>query len=208
MLDHNFKVRFFLTAVLLLTGFGAQAAAGNWYAGLGYGLTSYDTGISSTTGTASLDEDDSGFKLFGGYNFNKNVAIELTYADLGKATLSGNPGDTFVLDGILFTFINAGSLEIEGSLLSLSGVFTHHFNDAFNLYGRLGLASWEADLTANVSGGPAQSASEDGTDLFFGIGAGWNFAPTWALKAEYELYTFDDAEVDVDMLSLNIVKTF
>jgi len=206
MLHNNCKARFFLAAVLLLTGVGSQAAPGDWYVGLGYGLTSYDTGISNTTGTASLDEDDSGFKLFGGYNFNKNVAIELAYADLGKATLSGNPGDTFVLDGILFAFINSGSLDIEGSLLSLAGVFTHHFNDAFNLYGRLGLASWEADITANVSGGPAQSASEDGTDLFLGFGAGWNFAKTWAVKAEYELYSFD--EEDVDMLSLNIVKTF
>ena len=206
MLHNNCKARFFLAAVLLLTGVGSQAAPGDWYVGLGYGLTSYDTSISNTTGTASLDEDDSGFKLFGGYNFNKNVAIELAYADLGKATLSGNPGDTFVLDGILFAFINSGSLDIEGSLLSLAGVFTHHFNDAFNLYGRLGLASWEADITANVSGGPAQSASEDGTDLFLGFGAGWNFAKTWAVKAEYELYSFD--EEDVDMLSLNIVKTF
>lgn len=208
MLHHNFKARFFLITVLLLSGFGAQAAQGEWYVGLGYGLTSYDTGISNTTGTAKLDEDDSGFKLFGGYNANKNVAIELSYADLGKATLSGNPGDTFVLDGILFIFINSGSLEIEGSLLSLAGVFTHHFNDTFNIYGRAGLASWEADISATGGGGPTQTISEDGTDLFFGFGAGWNFAQTWALKAEYELYSFDDAEVDVDMLSLNIIKTF
>lgn len=208
MRQRNFKIGFFLTAMLFIASFGVQAASGDWYVGLGYGLTSYDTGISNTTGTANLDEDDSGFKLFGGYNFNKNVAIELAYTDLGEASLSGNPGDTFVLDGILWTFISSGSLKIESSLLSLAGVFTHHFNNAFSLYGRLGLASWEADLTANVSGGPAQSASEDGTDLFFGVGAGWNFAPTWALKAEYELYSFDDAEVDVNMLSLNIVKSF
>ena len=202
------RARAFLATILLLSGFGAQAAPGDWYVGLGYGLTSYDTGISNTTGTASLDEDDSGFKLFGGYNANKNVAIELAYADLGTASLTGNPGDTFVLDGTLFLFIGSGRLDIDGSLISLSGVFTHHFNDAFNIYGRVGLASWDADINATETGGTSDSFSEDGTDFFLGFGTGWNFAQTWALKAEYELYSFDDINVDVDLLSLNIVKTF
>ena len=201
-----FSARSLLVTVMLLSGVGVQAATGDWYVGLGYGLTSFDTGISSTTGTASLDEDDSGFKFFGGYNVNKNVAIELAYADLGTASLSGNTGDTFVLDGIPFIFTGSGTINIDGSLIGLSGVFTYHFNDAFNLYGRAGLASWEADISATETGGPTETASEDGTDFFLGFGAGWNFAQTWALKAEYELYSFDSE--DVDFLSLNIVKTF
>src|SRR3954471_8968815 len=38
---------------------------------------------------SSCDDSDTAFRVFGGYNFNKNFGAELGYADLGKFTASG-----------------------------------------------------------------------------------------------------------------------
>ena len=45
------------------------------YMGVGAGVLAYDTGISGTTGTANLDEEDTAFKGYAGVKLNKFMAI-------------------------------------------------------------------------------------------------------------------------------------
>ena len=65
-----------------------------WYLGAGYGQSeaavdkakingAYVTG-SYTSASTTADETDTGWKLFGGYQFTRNWAVELAYVDLGK----------------------------------------------------------------------------------------------------------------------------
>lgn len=182
-----------------------QAAAGESYIGFGYGTTSTETGV--TPVTASLDEDDSGFKLFGGHQMNDNLAIEGFYADLGEATVSGDAGDTFIYGGILYQFlVNNGKLAYEGTVLGANALLSLPVSDSFSLFGKLGMALWEVDVTASGSGISSSSASDDGTDFFYGVGASYRFNQDWSVRGEYDMYNFDDG--DVDMLSVNIVKWF
>src|SRR3954447_15043342 len=70
----------------------AQDIAG-WYAGGNIGRTRAtidDARITSGLrseglGTTGIENrvDDSGYKLFGGYQFNRNIALEFGYFDLG-----------------------------------------------------------------------------------------------------------------------------
>ena len=59
----------------------ASAAERTGYAGVGVGRSSLDE---------SGFDDDTGYKIFGGYQFNKHVAFEGAYIDLGNFTSSSS----------------------------------------------------------------------------------------------------------------------
>src|SRR5262245_5537797 len=75
----------------------ALAQSTGWYVGGGIGKSSADidtaginasiirAGGAGVTGVATgTDDNDTGFKLFAGYQLNPNFAVEVGYADLGK----------------------------------------------------------------------------------------------------------------------------
>ncbi|HKJ72667.1 MAG TPA: outer membrane beta-barrel protein [Alphaproteobacteria bacterium] len=197
----------FLLAVALvgLASEPAQAQTGQFYIGASAGRTSFDTGI--ITYTASLDESSTGYKLVAGYNLNPNVAVEFTYADLGKATVSGNSGDVFAYRGVGYQFLlNNAEIKFEGTLIGAGGRFSFPVSRALSLYARLGLASWNIDATASAPGAITSTSSDSGTDPYYGAGIGWEFVPTVSLTAEYEHYELDTESAD--LMSIGIIKRF
>lgn len=208
MKNTNRYVSTLFSFLLLVSATSVQAAPGESFIGFGYGTTSVDTGI--TPVTASLDEDDTGFKFFGGHQINNNIIIEGFYANLGEATLSGNAGDTFIIDGALLQFlVNNASLSAEGTALGVSALVGGNVSDSFSIFGKLGLAKWDLDLTASGTGVGTSSTSEDGTDIFFGLVASYRFNKDWSIRGDFDKYKFGgDVDTDVDMLSVNIVKWF
>src|ERR1041385_8616108 len=78
----------------------AQQPYRGWFAGISAGQSSADIDSSSSlrilgapASTLSSDDTDTGFRLYGGYRFNRHLAVEIGYADLGTftATRSINP---------------------------------------------------------------------------------------------------------------------
>jgi outer membrane protein OmpA-like peptidoglycan-associated protein len=61
----------------------------SWYLGAGLGITELDPDTNNT-GYSVIDERDTGFKLFGGYDFSERLTVEGFYADLGSAQLSSS----------------------------------------------------------------------------------------------------------------------
>ena len=74
------------------------ASAEGFYLSALYGSTSLDTGVDTVVGT-TLEEDDTGYAFAIGNEIDDNVSIEGFYIDFGEASLRGDNGDTFVLDG-------------------------------------------------------------------------------------------------------------
>jgi OOP family OmpA-OmpF porin len=167
-----------------------------FYVGLGAGLTSIDTGLSATTGTAKLDEDDIGFKGFIGFQPHKNIAIEAFYIDFGEASLTGNNGDTFVANGTTYTFIaNNVKVGIAASTVGASLVGFIPLHEMVSPIVKIGFHAWESDLSATSSAGGVTLA-DDGQDIFFGLGGQINFNQNIALRAMVERFKFDDEYVD------------
>lgn len=194
-----------LSFILTIAYIPIYAAPGSVYVGAGYGTTSADTGVTAIT--ATLDEDDSGFKLFVGRKMDKYFAIEGFYADFGEASLTGNTGDTFIIDGFVFAFgIDNAAIISEATAIGFNGLFSLPITDKFSVFGKLGLIRWDYEITASGSGVPSQTTSDDGTDSFFGFGASYKINDDWSIRGDYDLYEIDDG--DVDMLSLNIIKSF
>ena len=203
-----------LTLVVTST---AQAAGNGWYVGAGIG--SADTDASSSDyekdlaglgyATASdVDDTDTGWKLFGGYDFTENWAIEGAYVDLGDVT-----SDTVVKDGpddwTPRDFVKAATNEHPYSVdgFTIAGKGTWPINDQFSIFGKLGVFVWEADIDVDCRGcGASNSDDESGTDWTGGVGASYNFSNNIGVRIEYERYATD--RDDVDLFSGSLLYRF
>jgi len=151
----------------------AQQSDAGWYIGGSYGMTTFD--ISGVPAGVSVDDSDSGFKIFGGFQFTKNWGAEVGYVDFGKAGIGGF-GDIGV------------------TALTLAGTGTLPLNESFSLLGKVGMANWDASGSA--------SSGDSGTDLFYGIGARYNFNKNLSVQVEFETFSAEDDSVNMTSVGL------
>jgi OOP family OmpA-OmpF porin len=164
---------------------GKLKTQGQGYLGFGVlrgsmSLPSVSTTISGVAFTGSADKKtDTGFKLYGGYNFNQNWGIEGGYNDLGdsysaKGTIGGTPYTITGMKGYNVYFAGTGTLPMTNE---------------FSLFAKLGVASNHTDGgTVTVAGTTGTVGSETHTDLLFGVGLSYAFTKNWAARLEYENY--------------------
>ena len=164
----------------------AQQSDAGWYIGGSYGMTSFDIDTAGIT-SPSLDDSDSGFKIFGGFQFTKNWGMEFGYVDFGKAGLAGS------VFGIPFTS------DVGVTAFTFAGTGTLPLSENFALLGKVGLANWDAKVNVSTGIG-AGSDSESGTDMFYGIGARYSFNKNLSVQVEFEQF-----ETDADSASMTSV---
>jgi OmpA-OmpF porin, OOP family len=174
-------------ALALTAAMAAQAdVQPGFYMGAGIGSTKIDDDGFDGAGI-DFDDSDTGFKVFGGYSFSQNFAIEATYFDFGEAS------------GRFEDFVGPVSFDVGVSGLSASAVGVLPLSDMFSVFGKLGYASYDVDAHASVAG-QSGSASESESDLMYGAGAALSFGQFEA-RAEFEAINVDGG--DANMISLN-----
>jgi len=191
---------------------------GCWYvgAGIGYSRVSIDdiAPIAGTTFTQSKDESDTGWKIFAGYHFNPNFAVEAGYVDLGKFNQTAN----FTAPTTLTV---SEDIEASGPFVDLIGVLP--VNDSFSVYARGGAIYASSKTTVNISGASpalaaalaAAGATSDSSDDVrgeAGLGAQFDFNRNFGVRGEWERYfslgTNNSGKGDVDLFSVNLIYTF
>lgn len=197
----------------------ARAADNGWYAGAGVGaantdvdVADYDRALSvlGYTASSSMDDTDTGWKLFGGYEFDKNWAVEGSYVDLGKVTsnttVSSGPAGWTPQD-----FVDAAATvhpySVDG--LSLTGKGTYPFGNGAAVFAKLGLFAWKADIEVHCIGcTPAalQPDDESGVDWTVGAGASYELTDKIGIRAEWERFATD--RDDVDFFSASVLYRF
>jgi hypothetical protein len=144
-----------------------------------------DTGIPGLP-LGDIDEDDTAFKVFAGYNFDLPVidlGIEAGYVDFGAPEL-----DTAL-----------GQVELDPTGINLWGIASFDAG-LVDLYAKLGYIFWDVEVSS-----PVTSATEDGSDLGYGAGLSFSLGSV-KIRGELELYELDD--VDLSMLSLGVLYQF
>lgn len=186
---------------LAMLGMSSVAHAAG-YIGLGLGEanvdieeTDYGPGVSS-----SADDSDTSFKLFGGYAFNPNFALEGGYIDFGESGARYTDG----LDTL--------TEEYEANALYVAAIGIIPMN-RFHVYGKAGIARWDVDASARSTWGLSVSDSDSGTDLLYGIGVGFDITPQITLRGEVERYNnVGDSNVtgesDVDVIGITAAMRF
>ncbi|MBC7437367.1 MAG: OmpA family protein [Bdellovibrionales bacterium] len=191
----------------------AQDDSSFWYGGINAGRTRADiddarikanlaAGGYATTAFSESDRS-TGFKLYGGYQLNRNFALEGGYFDLGRFSYRANTLPLGTLDG---------RIRLRGLNLDAVGILP--LGDRFSAFGRVGAAY--AQARDNFSGTGAVSVVNPNprkNDLNFKIGAGLGYMVTDALqlRLEAERYRVNDAvgnRGDVDLLSVGLVYRF
>ena len=146
-----------------------------------------------------VDGKDGAFKLFGGYQFNPNFALEAAFVDLGDVTYSG----FFTGPPPVTGPVTGGRIQNSG--LNLSAVGVVPLGQRFVLFGKVGMFLWYSEAR-DVTGGFLTYSEEDGADLSFGLGASVALGQRVSLRAEWE--RFDMSNVDVDLVTVGFAFRF
>jgi hypothetical protein len=182
----------------------AFAQKSKMYVGAEYTKNTIDTGVS--VGTATLDEKDSGYSLFIGTEVDKNFDVEFSYNSFGEASVSGNNGSTFNVNGTAYEFTADGAkLAAKADSFGLALKPKVTLGQNVDLVGTLGYHKWESKLTASASNISGGSITEDGYDFFYGIGIKANFQ-NFSAGLGYNIYKLDSEEVK--SLGLRAAYTF
>jgi OOP family OmpA-OmpF porin len=200
-------------AVLILLNISAGAASAyagedGYYFGLGVGATIIDKGTTTqilmndvtAAGFASadvgLDRKSTGYKVLGGYQFNRNFAVEGFYADLG--TYDFNVSTTHPAShGNGNTRINAYGFDLLGMI---------PINQTLTGFGRFGIYRREATGSFDIPGAAPSFARDITSNAKVGAGLEWNVATSVNLRTEWEYY--DNSDAAVSLLSVGLVSHF
>lgn len=200
---------------VLAATFGATAYADDagWYAGFNAGQSRATIDDSRIAGgllgqgftTTSIDDQDRhfGFKAYGGYEFNRYLALEGGYFDLGRFGFTANT----VPAGSL-----RGDIKIKGVNLDVVGSVP--IGDQFSIFARAGVNYADAKDSFAGTGAVAvinPAPSKSAANYKFGLGVQYDFTPTFGMRIEAERYRIDDAvgnKGDVDLYSAGLVFKF
>ena len=169
------------------------ASAEGFYVGALYGSTTLDSGVDTVVG-ATLDEDDTGYAFVIGNEIDENVSIEGFYIDFGEASLKGDSGDTFVLDGTAYAFTGSATIKSSATSMGVAGKLHFEMTEKLNGFFKFGMHSWDSETTTAAATGSA-TVTDDGVDILMGIGAEYDISEKVAFVVGYDKYTLDDDDV-------------
>jgi len=192
---------------------GAQGTG--WYGGASVGRSAATIDDDRITGglavqglaTTALDDDDrdTGYKVFGGYQFTPNLGVEAGYFDLGNFgyRASTAPGGSL-----------SGDIRLKGLNLDLVG--TLPLAGRLSALGRLGVVSVRASDNFSATGAvrmpyASASPSKRSAGVKAGLGLMYDVTDSLAVRAEVERYRIKDAvgnRGDVDLLSVGLIYRF
>lgn len=202
-----------LVAFAAFAGPLAVADDAGWYGGINVGQSRAKIddarivggliGGGFTSAVIADDDRDTGYKLFGGYRFNRYFSLEGGYFDLGKF---GFTASTIPLGTL------TGNIKIKGANLDLVGSLP--LGERLSAFARAGVARAEARDTFTGTGlvrvlNPNPRKSD--TNAKFGLGLQYAFTESLSLRTEVERYRINDAvgnKGDIDLASIGLIYRF
>lgn len=178
-------------------------AQGDWYMGAAIGQADIDYSAADLTSDlasfgwtiedATVDNDGTAWKIYGGWSFNEYFALELGWVDLGKVdtrystTIAPNE-----IDDILADTLSVHPLTGDG--FTAAAVVKWPLNDAFAIHAKAGLFAWNSETEVRVvEGGTGQvSGDDDGTEAMYGFGVEWKLNEQWSITGEWERYKLNE----------------
>jgi OOP family OmpA-OmpF porin len=178
-------------AAALAAGSAAAQTTPSGYLGFGAGQSKYNfSGCSSP-----CDDKGNGYRLFGGYQFNRYVAAELGYGDMGKATFGASELRSTVWD---LSAVGTWGIPIGGKGIGLA------------VLGRLGVYMGDAKAKTPSTGAELKHGT---TDLTYGLGLQADLNRNIAVRGEWQRFAKMGGgglgeKGDVDLLSVGALFRF
>jgi long-chain fatty acid transport protein len=182
-----------------------------WYAGFGVGQSHYrdvassiNSAVASVGGTSmtSVSPLSEGWKVYGGYQFNKYLSLEGGYTNLNDSHAQTT-----------ITAPSTGTLRtnIATDAWSLSAVGTYPITEKFSVMGKVGAAYVLTEVTAKATGaGSGTTATvavgDDSYRPVYGVGVSYALLDNLSLRAEYE--RFDLKDINIDLMTAGVAMKF
>jgi opacity protein-like surface antigen len=127
--------------------------------GLPPGSSIVETNPTSSRTNIEVDDGDTGWKLFVGYDFDPLFGVELAYVDLGESETTFQVDESFTIspDPVLATgfviipvstttdFNTVSDLKSDVDGFSFSGRLKYSFSKKIKLFAKAGIYFWDAD---------------------------------------------------------------
>ncbi len=199
-----------ISYLFIMILFSTLALSKDYYFITGINNNKIETGI--TVSTASLDEDDDDMFFTIGYNYSDNLGIDISFFETGDATLSGDNGDRFTLEGTEYEFIvNNAKISVSSENIAIGLRPKAKLSEELDVFGRIGYHFYEA--TASASGDGITTASltdDDSSDFFYGFGLSYkveNFYFNMGLEYYQLDYDYID-EIKTEFISVGFRSQF
>mgnify|MGYP001815372822 CR=1 FL=1 len=163
----------------------------SWYLGAGFGITELDPDTNDT-GYSVSDERDTGFKLFGGYDYSETLTLEGCYTDLGS-------------DQLTSPFPSQPDGSVDYSTLGAS-VLWYFWRNGENKSedGRKGLQAYlHGGLSFLNNSSSVEYSQDNSVQVQYGAGLEYGLDNDIALRAGLDLY-----DKDAGMFFVGVLKRF
>ena len=145
-----------LAASLLIS---SGTYAGDRFVGMGIGSAMIDDSANVSGTQLSVDDDDIGWKFYGGMLITENFGFEAGWTDLGD--------------------MNQNGVDIETEGFTAAGLASLPLSEDFSIYAKAGVFFWDQDVN---------TVSFDGQDLMYGIGVRMRFMDQFHVRVEWEQF--------------------
>lgn len=162
----------------------------------------------------NADDAKIGYRLYGGYRFNRYIGIEGGYMDLGKYSFSstieciGTPCPGQIPGPTPLSLQTEPRLDLSVDSLFYSLMLHYPIGKSLDPYVRIGGASWDASVTTNTlifNGSPNLAT----TDLLFGVGLDFRWSDRLAGRAEWQrVFVSIDNIPDINIVDVGLRYSF
>ena len=189
----------------------------NSYLKINYGISSHDLSTTSTQGTVTTDNSDTGFILSAGTLIGDFWGVDLMYHDLGNTSIKGDANDIFELDGSQYQFSTGGTISnsTTGYGLGVIGFISPEEDGFINAFAKIGLHDWDRSGSTTLLTDNTNINSrffDDGIDLYAGFGVDINVLESLSVNLSYDTLGFEDSASTLSrttsLISLGLSASF
>lgn len=167
------------------TAHAATPADQGWYVGASAGRTSF-----SYPQGGGFDGD--GYSVFGGYRFNRHLAIEGAYADLGSADFRFDcPAGLVCVPELYPIFLTESYRRADLALVGILPV-----NDRFDVFAKVGYSRARYEQAVDYALYPDDDYSDKSSETVYGLGGRLHFNGPWSLRLQWDRSEVSGVEVD------------
>lgn len=170
----------FIISGLFLFALSIRAIASP-YIGFGVGSVQYEADLTSLGG-GTLDDNSTGTKLYGGYGFTRYLSVEIAAYKFAESSIGS----------LVINSTTTVSAAAKSTGYAAYAVASYPFLKKVSLAAKAGVLRWDADLRVNST-----TATNDGTDLAFGLMASYAFTKELAIAGEWEQFNSDNPELSL-----------
>lgn len=165
-------------------------------------LAQDNTSVSVTN--VAVDDSRNGWKVNVEFDLSEHFAIGAAYVDLQDVELDinaiGNNSEQKLFSPGRKIMANSA----DG--FTLESIYHYNLSDNLGLTGSIGVFNWQGDFqnqSLSVNPQSKSNPSDSGTDVYFGLGGGYQLTEDMTLEVNWEHYKLDNEATQMWSIGLN-----